>query len=109
MGMICNLHAHTVRCNHASGTEREYLENALAGGLRIFGFADHAPYPFPGGYRSGFRMRTRPRSFLKNCGSARVWNVRTGLRFYPKTSCPRAAASGVFSARLSAWREPPPA
>ncbi len=57
MGMICNLHAHTVRCNHASGTEREYIENALAGGLKIFGFADHAPYPFPDGYRSGFRMR----------------------------------------------------
>ena len=57
MGMICNLHAHTVRCNHASGTEREYIENALAGGMEIFGFADHAPYPFSDGYRSGFRMR----------------------------------------------------
>ena len=55
--MICNLHAHTVRCNHASGTEREYIENALAGGLKIFGFSDHAPYPFPAEYRSGFRMR----------------------------------------------------
>jgi len=57
MGMICNLHAHTPRCNHASGTEREYIENALAAGLKVFGFADHAPYPFPDGYRSGFRMR----------------------------------------------------
>ena len=57
MGMICNLHAHTFRCNHASGTEREYLDNAIAGGIGIFGFADHAPYPFPDGHRSGFRMR----------------------------------------------------
>ena len=57
MGMICSLHTHTVRCNHASGTEREYIENALAGGLKVLGFADHAPYPFSDGYRSGFRMR----------------------------------------------------
>jgi len=57
MGMICNLHAHTFRCNHASGTEREYIENAIAAGMKIYGFADHAPYPFPEGYYSGFRMR----------------------------------------------------
>ncbi|MCR5683048.1 MAG: PHP domain-containing protein, partial [Clostridiales bacterium] len=57
MGMICNLHAHTVRCNHASGTEREYIERAVAAGMKIYGFADHAPYPFPEGYYSGFRMR----------------------------------------------------
>ena len=57
MGMICNLHAHTVRCNHASGTEREYIERAVTAGMKIYGFADHAPYPFPEGYYSGFRMR----------------------------------------------------
>ena len=57
MGMICNLHAHTFRCNHASGTEREYIENAVAAGLKVYGFADHAPYPFPPEHRSGFRMR----------------------------------------------------
>ena len=57
MGMICNLHAHTVRCNHASGTEREYIENALAAGLETFGFSDHTPYVFADGYYSGFRMR----------------------------------------------------
>ncbi len=56
MGMISNLHAHTVRCRHASGTEREYVENALAAGLKTYGFSDHAPYPFPNGYVSGFRM-----------------------------------------------------
>lgn len=56
MKMIMNLHTHTYRCNHASGKEREYIENAIAGGLTTLGFADHAPYPFPGGYQSGFRM-----------------------------------------------------
>lgn len=55
--MIANYHTHTVRCNHASGTEREYVERAIAGGLKILGFSDHTPYPFPDGYRSGIRMR----------------------------------------------------
>ena len=56
MSMTVNLHAHTFRCRHASGTEREYIENALAAGLSVYGFSDHAPYPFPGGFCSGFRM-----------------------------------------------------
>ena len=56
MKMIMNLHTHTFRCNHASGKERDYIENAIAGGLTTLGFADHAPYPFPNGYQSGFRM-----------------------------------------------------
>ncbi|MBQ4353664.1 MAG: histidinol-phosphatase [Clostridia bacterium] len=56
MQMIMNLHTHTFRCRHASGTEREYIENALAAGLTTLGFSDHVPYPFPNGHRSGFRM-----------------------------------------------------
>lgn len=55
--MIANYHTHTVRCNHASGTEREYVERAISGGLKILGFSDHTPYPFPNGYISGIRMR----------------------------------------------------
>lgn len=57
MGMKANLHTHTFRCNHASGVEREYIENSIAGGLELIGFADHAPYVFEGDYYSGFRMR----------------------------------------------------
>lgn len=56
MKMVMNLHTHTYRCRHASGREREYIENAIAGGLTTLGFADHVPYPFPDGYQSGFRM-----------------------------------------------------
>jgi len=55
--MYANYHTHTWRCNHASGTEREYVENALKAGLKILGFSDHAPYLFPGEYYSTFRMR----------------------------------------------------
>ena len=55
--MIANYHTHTWRCNHATGTEQQYVENALTAGLRTLGFSDHSPYFFPGDYYSHFRMR----------------------------------------------------
>ncbi len=55
--MRANYHTHTARCRHATGTERDYVENALKGGLETLGFSDHTPYDFsPSGYRSGIRM-----------------------------------------------------
>ena len=50
--MKINLHGHTFRCNHASGTEREYIEEAIRIGMTDFGFSDHTPMPFPGGFTS---------------------------------------------------------
>ncbi|MGN1051109.1 MAG: histidinol-phosphatase [Acutalibacteraceae bacterium] len=52
-----NLHTHTYRCNHAEGTEREYIESAISLGLKELGFSDHCPYFFDGDYYSHFRMR----------------------------------------------------
>lgn len=54
--MIANYHTHTWRCHHASGTEREYIEEAIKGGLAILGFSDHAPMPYEGGHTPGVRM-----------------------------------------------------
>ena len=59
--MIANLHTHTFRCRHAVGTDRDYVEAALAAGLRVLGFSDHCPWPRtaplpPPGFRSGVRM-----------------------------------------------------
>lgn len=55
--MIANYHTHTYRCNHATGTEKAYVENAIQRGLKILGFSDHTPYIFPGDYYSTFRMK----------------------------------------------------
>ena len=55
--MQANYHTHTVRCNHAEGTERDYMEQAIARNVRILGFSDHSPQVFDEGYVSGFRMR----------------------------------------------------
>ena len=54
--MHANYHTHTPRCNHASGTEREYIEKAIEAGITLLGFSDHTPYLFPGDYYSTFRM-----------------------------------------------------
>ena len=54
--MKANYHTHTYRCNHAKGTDREYVEYAVSRGIEILGFSDHSPYWFPDGYYSNFRM-----------------------------------------------------
>lgn len=54
--MKANYHTHTARCNHAVGSEREYVEAAIQSGLKVLGFSDHTPYNFPNGYVSGIRM-----------------------------------------------------
>lgn len=55
--MIANYHTHTPRCNHAEGTERQYVRAALEAGLETLGFSDHGPYVFPGEYYSWHRMK----------------------------------------------------
>lgn len=54
--MIANYHAHTHRCRHATGTEEDYVNHAIQGGLQIMGFSDHTPYWFHSDYYSHFRM-----------------------------------------------------
>ncbi len=41
--MIANYHTHTYRCHHATGTEKEYIETAIKGGIKYMGFSDHIP------------------------------------------------------------------
>ena len=52
----CNFHTHTTRCKHATGTEREYVENSIKAGFRVLGFSDHSPYMFEGNHVSRIRM-----------------------------------------------------
>lgn len=56
MKMYANYHTHTYRCGHASDTEREYIETALANGITVMGFSDHIPFAFPDGFESGHRV-----------------------------------------------------
>ena len=55
--LTTNFHTHTTRCNHAAGEDRQYVEEAIKGGLKVLGFSDHSPYFFSGDYYSTFRMK----------------------------------------------------
>ena len=61
--MIANYHTHTRRCGHAVGEDRDYVETAIARGLRELGFSDHVPMPFADGHESSFRI---PRRLLED-------------------------------------------
>ena len=45
MKIKVNLHTHTSRCKHASGTLDEYCRAAVAAGISILGFSEHCPFP----------------------------------------------------------------
>jgi histidinol-phosphatase (PHP family) len=51
---MVDLHNHTPLCNHATGTPEEYIQNAIKKGIKIYGFADHAPMEFDKKYRMDF-------------------------------------------------------
>lgn len=54
--MYANYHSHTWRCNHALGTEREYIEQAIQSGIKLLGFSDHTPNPYSWNINDGIRM-----------------------------------------------------
>lgn len=54
--MTANYHTHTKRCMHAVGDDREYVEEAIKGGIKVLGFSDHCPWIFDNGYVSEIRM-----------------------------------------------------
>ena len=54
--MRASYHTHTARCNHARGSEEEYILKAIAEGVLTLGFSDHAPMPYKNGYISNYKM-----------------------------------------------------
>ncbi|MBQ3135760.1 MAG: histidinol-phosphatase [Oscillospiraceae bacterium] len=54
--MDYNFHTHTARCNHATGTDEEYVLRAISCGIKDMGFSDHMPLSFADGHESGYRV-----------------------------------------------------
>ncbi len=54
--MKANYHTHTTRCQHAQGTDEQYILSAIKAGFDILGFADHTPWPYKSGFVSDIRM-----------------------------------------------------
>lgn len=51
---IVDLHNHTSLCNHATGTQEEYIKTAIERGVDIFGFSCHNPMNFDSDFRMKF-------------------------------------------------------
>ena len=49
--MLIDLHNHTTLCNHASGTTKDYIQQAIKQNIKVYGFSDHAPMSFDPKYR----------------------------------------------------------
>ena len=61
-----DLHNHTTRCNHATGTVDEYIQKAINLGIDIYGFSEHAPMDFDQKYRISFEeMRSYESEILQ--------------------------------------------
>lgn len=56
--MKYNYHTHTVRCQHAKGTDEDFVLAAIEAGFDEIGFADHSPWPYENGFASSIRMTT---------------------------------------------------
>lgn len=52
-----NYHSHTIRCNHATGSEEEFIKAAIKAGYEELGFADHSPWQYDSSYVSSMRMK----------------------------------------------------
>lgn len=77
----CNFHSHTVRCQHAVGEEREYVEEAIKEGFEVIGFSDHSPYLFKNGYVSRIRMTmSKLEDYVKTIEALKK-NIRRISRF----------------------------
>lgn len=51
-----NYHTHTWRCQHAAGTEEQYILRAINAGFTTLGFADHSPWPYKSDFVADMRM-----------------------------------------------------
>ena len=55
--MKTNYHTHTTRCQHASGSDEDFVLSAIKGGFQVLGFSDHTPWKYRSDYESGIRMQ----------------------------------------------------
>ncbi len=74
---MIDLHLHTSRCCHASGTMEEYVEEARRKGLKIIGFADHFPLGLLG-YEPRVQVTMEPRELVRYIEEVRRLNGENG-------------------------------
>lgn len=54
--MKANYHTHTTRCQHAKGSDEDYVLSAIKAGYDELGFSDHAPWKYNSDFHPTMRM-----------------------------------------------------
>lgn len=52
-----NFHTHTWRCNHAIGSDEEFVLEAIENGFEVLGFSDHSCWKYNSNFRPRIRMK----------------------------------------------------
>ncbi len=74
---MIDLHMHTARCGHATGSLIDYVEAGRAAGLEVVCFTDHLP--MPEGYPQHYTMRHEEISaYLEDVTAAAAFSRKTG-------------------------------
>jgi histidinol-phosphatase (PHP family) len=74
---MIDLHMHTARCGHATGTIDEYVEAARVAGLEVMCFTDHLPMPAT--YPQHYTMcSTELDAYVKDVAVAAALSAETG-------------------------------
>ena len=90
--MDYNYHTHTYRCHHASGTPEEYIQRAIASGIKYMGFSEHIPLAISGVEQSHYRMYiedveeyVKEISYLRDKYADKI-NIKIGFEseYYPE-------------------------
>ncbi|MBO4631877.1 MAG: histidinol-phosphatase [Lentisphaeria bacterium] len=66
-----NLHTHTARCKHASGSVDDYCREAVKAGITILGFTEHTPFHDKEYYGSRMDFSEMP-DYIREIEEARV-------------------------------------
>lgn len=61
--MRVDIHNHTTLCNHAVDTMDQYIQKAIALGIDIYGFSEHAPMK---NFEDGYRLTLDKKEFYEN-------------------------------------------
>lgn len=101
--MLSCYHTHTARCHHASGEDEEYVKAAIAEGVKILGFSDHAPMRYPDGYVSYYKMHADELS--EYCASVKGLREKYSDKIEVFVGLEAEYYPSIWADSLDFWRE----
>ncbi|MBN2824230.1 MAG: histidinol-phosphatase HisJ family protein, partial [Campylobacterales bacterium] len=97
--MRIDLHNHTTLCNHATGTIDEYIQRAIALGVQIYGFSEHAPLEIDPHYRLAFEQMSRYEADILNAKA--TYQDKIDIRLgYEVDFLPNYLDERIFNAKV---------